>query len=246
MKKARIQVYLQAQGAHFLGAHAYNADQISVKLSYSKGELIIPYTIHPQFTTDGLATSSFVPGASSFMPIITVPSTGGSEATTVHFLSPDFTTACGFIEIDLPASIEQASVTASVPTTSGKPLLIQYPIILNPMQPAYAVVIVVPGLYLSNANVKDKIAVYVKMMCGCPVTQGPPASLWPADDFAVTALVTDVSGTSTFYTLSYDDKQTGNSLFSAPKFHNQKEIKSISFLALQKSTGNCGAITESF
>lgn len=246
MKKARIQVYLQAQGAHFLGAHAYNADQISVKLSYSKGELIVPYTIHPQFTTDGLATSSFVPGASSFMPIITVPSIGSSEATTVHFLSSDFTTACGLAEIDLPATIEQASVTATVPTTSGKPLLIQYPIILNSMQPNYAVVIVVPGLYLSGAGVKDKIAVYVKMMCGCPITQGPPASLWPADDFAVTANVTDVSGVVTNYTLLYETNQTGNSLFSTPLQPNQKKIKSISFLALQKSTGNCGAIAETF
>lgn len=244
MQKAKIQVYLQAQGAHFLGAHAYDADNIRVNLSYRGGEVNLPYSITPNFTTDGLASLSFVPGASSFMPIITVPIVASGEGNPIHFLSTDFTTACALGEIDLPDSIEQVTVTASVPTTSGNPLLMKYPIILNPMQTAYSVIIVVPGLFLSCATLKGQVAVYVKMMCGCPVTLGPPASLWPADDFAVTALVTDVSGTSSYYTLTYDKTQTGNSLFSAPLLLNQKTIKNINFLAIQRSTGNCGVLME--
>jgi hypothetical protein len=80
------------------------------------------------------------------------------------------------------------------------------------------------------------------MMCGCPVTVGPPASLWAANDFTVYADVTDTSGVITSYLLTYDVSQQGNSLFSCPLFPNQKPIKSVRYSAFQKSTNNYGVL----
>jgi len=79
-------------------------------------------------------------------------------------------------------------------------------------------------------------------MCGCPLTEGPPASLWPANDFTVYADVLDVHGNTTPYLLTYTAGQTGNSQFSAVLQNNQATISLITFTAFQKSTGNYGAL----
>jgi hypothetical protein len=118
-QKAHITVYLQALGAHYLGAHAYKVQDISIKLVYSKGTIHLPYAVTPNFTTDGNPSSVFTAGASSFMPIMTVPPLPSVPSTLVHFLSPDFTTTCGRADIELPANIEFAHLDISVPTTTG-------------------------------------------------------------------------------------------------------------------------------
>jgi hypothetical protein len=245
-QQANMNVYLQALGAHFLGAHAYDVANICIKLKYSGGELKIPYPVTTNFTDDGNPSQHFVSGASSFMPIITIPQAPpATQINTVNFLSPDFTTICGIALFELPAAIEFAELSVSVPTTLNKPILLTQSVLLNPSQPAYKITVVVPGLYLTPYEMQDNVAVLVKMMCGCPVTMGPPASLWPANDFTVYANVLDSSGVITPYLLTYETSQSGNSLFSAPLLPNQKPVKSTTFTAFQKSTGNYGAAVQS-
>ena len=243
MSKANITVYLQALGAHYLGAHAYKVNDIKIKLVHSKGTVKLPYGFTPGFSDDGNPSTVFIAGASSFMPIITVPQLPAEPGAAVHFLSPDLTTVCAKAEIELPARMDFARLEISVPVTSAaEPMLMQYPVLLNPEQPVYSITVAVPGLYLTPVVAKDAVSVLVKMMCGCPVTMGPPASLWPANDFTVYANVTDTSGGTTSYSLAYAAQQTGNSLFSAPLLPKQKKIKSVTFTAIQKSTGNYGAV----
>lgn len=239
---ANLTVYLQAVGGHFLGGHAYDPVNITVSLSYTGGSMSIPYPVTANFTDDGNVSTEFTNGASSFLPIITVPQPApAAPVTLVNFLSGDFTTVAGKLSFNLPAAVEFAELLVSVPTTLGKPFLIKQSVILNPAQTGYQVIIAVPGLYLSPADVTGSIAVNVKMMCGCPVTMGPPASLWPANDFTVYANVLDINGDSTPYLLTYTANQTGNSLFSAALPGSQAKITSVTFTAFQKSTGNYGA-----
>jgi hypothetical protein len=238
---ANITIYLQAVGGHFLGANAYTPTGISINLKYSGGKIKIPYTVTKYFTDDGNVSPNFTDGASSFLPIVTIPQPApGAPVTSVNFLSADFTTIAARASIKLPASVEFAELSVSVPTTSGNPFLINQSVILNPQQPGYKLIVPVPGLYLCAGNITKAASVYVKMMCGCPVTAGPPASLWPANDFVVFANVLDISGGNTEYLLTYDPTQPTNSLFTAPFLKTQKTPKSITYTAFQKSTGNYG------
>ncbi len=237
---ANFSVYLQALGAHYLGAHALHVNDISIVLSYSGGTVNIPYPVTPNFSSDGNTSPYFVTGASSFMPIITASTTPAS----VNFLSPDFTTVCGSISFDLPAQLELAALTVSIPTSINQPMKLQQQVLLNPDQPDYKITVVVPGLFLTPVVMEGNVAVYVKMMCGCPVTEGPPASLWPASDFIVYANVLDTAGNITPYSLTYLAGQPTNSLFTAPLLPAQATIKSISFTAIQRSTGNYGAAVQ--
>ena len=240
---ANITVYLQAVGGHFLGAHAYDPSNIIINFSYTGVSVSIPYQVTTNFTDDGNVSTDFTPGASSFLPIITIPQPAtAAPVTLVNFLSGDFTTAAGKLSFNLPAAIEFAELSVSIPTTTlDKPFLIKQSVILNPGQTGYQVIIPVPGLYLSLGDVTGSIAVNVKMMCGCPVSLGPPASLWPANDFTVYANVLDINGTTTPYLLTYTANQATNSLFSATLLTNQAKITSVTFTAFQKSTGNYGA-----
>ena len=245
VQNANITVYLQALGAHYLGAHAYLSNEINISLEYSGGKVDLPYPIIPNFTTDGNPSTSFVVGASSFMPITTVPNGTTQMNALVNFLSPDFTTACGKAIFKLGVTPEIAQLHISVPTPASKePLLFQQAILLNPDQPEYSVTVAIPGLYLSAGNISNmSCSVYVKMMCGCPVTMGPPASLWPADDFTVYANVLDNAGNTTSYLLTYDPSQPTNSLFIVnfdPPLTS--DIKAVTFSAIQKSTGNYGLV----
>jgi hypothetical protein len=245
---ANITIYLQAVGGHFLGANAYDPAGISISLKYSGGKIKIPYTVTPSFTDDGNVSPNFTDGASSFLPIITIPQPlPAVQVAAVNFLSPDFTTIAAKANIKLSTAVEFAELLVSVPTTSGKPILLSQSVILNPAQPEYKIILPVPGLYLSVSNIPKipkMVFVFVKMMCGCPVTPGPPASLWPANDFTVYANVVDTSGGITEYLLTYNTAQTGNSLFSAPLLPKQKKVKSVTYTAIQKSTGNYGVLVD--
>ncbi len=221
---------------------------LNIELSFrnSCGEIKIPYPVTTNFTDDGNVSPNFTDGASSFMPIIIIPQPmPAPQIATVNYLSPDFTTISGKATIKLADDIEVADLLVSIPTTLGKPLLLKQQVLLNPDQPDYKIIVVVPGLYLSLAEITGSIAVNVKMMCGCPITPGPPASLWPANDFTVFANVLDMSGTITPYLLNYNDSSPSvKSLFSVAVSANQHPIKSIRFTAFQKSTGNYGAINQ--
>jgi hypothetical protein len=237
-QQPQIFVYLQALGAHFLGQNAYKVQDIVINLVYSGGVKNFYYVF--KNTNDGKPTTTFNPGTSSFMPIMTVPQLPG-EQTSVTFLSRDEHTVCGRMNIELPASIELAHLEISVPTTDGV-ILLRYPVLLNPNQREYIVTVAIPGLYLSLPTIqkKDMISVYVKMMCGCPVAPYNPPHIWPPDDFTVRANVIDTSGGITPYTLTYDPSNE-LSLFSATLVQGYKPIKSVAFSAIQKSTGNYGA-----
>lgn len=244
-QNANITVYLQALGAHYLGAHAYLSSDITISLVYSGGTVQLPYPITPNFTTDGNPTTDFIAGSSSFMPIITVPNGTLQTNSIVHFLSTDFTTACGKANFNLGFTPEIAQLHISVPTPASKePLLFQQAILLNPGQPEYSVTVAIPGLYLSAGTISNtSCSVYVKMMCGCPVSMGPPASLWPANDFTVYANVLDNARNTTSYLLTYDPSQPTNSLFIVnfdPPLSS--DIKNVTFSAIQKSTGNYGLV----
>jgi len=244
-QNANITVYLQALGAHYLGAHAYLSSDITINLVYSGGTIQLPYPITPNVTTDGNPTTDFIVGSSSFMPIITVPNGTVQTNTIVHFLSPDSTTACGKANFKLGATPEIAQLHISVPTPAFKePLLFQQAILLYPEQSVYNVTVAIPGLYLSAGTISNtSCSVFVKMMCGCPITMGPPASLWPADDFTVYANVLDNAGNTTSYPLTYETSQPTNSLFIVnfdPPLTSG--IKSVTFSATQKSTGNYGLL----
>lgn len=244
-QNANITVYLQALGAHYLGAHAYMANNINLSLVYSGGTITLPYMLTPNFTDDGNPSATFTAGASSFMPIITVPQSSEQANALVHFLSPDFTTACGKANFNLGETPELAQLQISVPNpATSTAFQFQQPVLLNPEQPVYNITIAIPGLFLSlDAISNTGLSVYVKMMCGCPVTMGPPASLWPANDFTVFANVLDATGTTTSYLLSYDQTQATNSLFNIVfKSPLTAAIKSVSFSAIQKSTGNYGTL----
>ena len=244
---ANLTIFLQALGGHFLGANAYDAGNIELLFRNSCGEINIPYPVATNFTDDGNVSPNFTDGASSFMPIITVPQPmPAPQIATVNYLSPDFTTISGKIKINLADDIEFADLMVSIPTTLGKPMLLKQQVLLNPDQPDYKIIVVVPGLYLSVSEISGSLALSVKMMCGCPITTGPPASLWPANDFIVFANVMDISGVITPYLLAYNDSSPSvKSLFSVKLSANQKPIKSIRFTAFQKSTGNYGALNQS-
>jgi hypothetical protein len=243
LNTTNLTVYLQAVGGHFLGANAYLPDEIKINFKYSGGKINLPYQVTTCFTDDGNVSPNFTIGASSFLPIITIPPPmPAAQVAAVNFLSADFTTISAKANFNLPGSIELASLLVSIPTTSGNPLLFNQQVLLNPAQQDYKIIVPVPGLYLSNSGMPGSIAVFVKMMCGCPVTTGPPASLWPSNDFLVYANVLDTSGINTTYLLTYDLTQKGNSLFTASLSQSQKKIKSINYTAIQKSTGNYGVL----
>jgi hypothetical protein len=240
---ANLTIYLQAVGGHFLGANAYNPPDILINFKFSGGKIKIPYVVTANFTDDGNVSPNFTNGASSFLPIITIPQPMPAvQVAAINFLSPDFTTVAGKTAIKLPAAIELAELWVSIPSTAGKPFLLSQSVLLNPAQPDYKITVPVAGLYLSASAIPKTVSVFVKMMCGCPVTQGPPVSLWPSNDFTVFADVLDTSGANTRYLLTYDITQSTNSLFSAALLLNQKPVKSVAFTAFQKSTGNYGAL----
>ena len=245
----QITVYLQALGGHFLGPHAYQTDSIRIKLRYSRGEVDLPYVLTDN-SNDGNVSSTFTSGVSTPLPIITVPS-GNLKTTAVNFLSPDDNTISGAASIPAPDRVELAELEVSVPIPSNQRFfrmtqqVILEPIRdLRPVLPSYKIFVPVPGLYLSEPKIGEAVSILVKMMCGCPITDGPPASLWPASDFSVYAEVFDNQGGATTYSLTYAADLRGNSLFSAKLSPNQLPIKSATFTALQKSTGNYGVLTQ--
>lgn len=239
-QKARITVYLQALGAHYLGKNAYNGKDIIIKFSNSCADPItVPYIIGPN-SNDGINSSAFVTGSGSFMPVITVPPL--PKLPSVDFISRDVYTVSGSANFDLPDKIEFGNLDVSVPTSANLPMAVRYQVLLNPEKLDYIITVVVPGLYLSPGQITgDTISVYVKMMCGCPVDSVTPG-LWQPNDFSVAANVIDTSGINTLYALTYANPQPLNSLFSATLLPNQKPIRSVTFTAMQISTGNYGVL----
>ncbi len=241
---ATITVYLQALGGKFLGPNAYHTDEIEVTLTYSGGEIKMPYQLVTGVTDDGIISQGFTAGTSSFLPILHMAALSGQNPD-VFYLTPGSKTIAANGSISLPAINETAMLSVKIPSPSVEKITISQAVLLSPQQTEYTITVVVPGLLLTlntAAPIAGSISVFVTMMCGCRVTAGLPTSFWTASDFTVTAVVLYSNGLSMPYTLSLNE-QTNNSLFSTV-VADETLIESVSFTAQQKSTGNYGAIVQ--
>lgn len=244
MATASITIYLQALGGKFLGPNAYQTDNIKICLSYSGGQVDIPYQLVPGVSDDGIISQGFTDGSTSFMPILNMGPLGGQNPN-VFYLTPSANTINGQVELALPTSNELATLQVSIPSPNNQTLLYSQTVILTPEQTDYRITVVVPGLLLqaNTANpIPGSVSVFATMMCGCKATTGLPTSFWNPNDFAVSANVQYKNGSQTMYALSLNE-QTDNSLFSAP-VQDAEAIVSIHFSAQQKSTGNYGALVQ--
>lgn len=242
-----IYIYLQALGGKFLGPNAFDNPGIQLSLQYSMGTVPVEYVVTPNVTDDGVISSGFTNGSTSFLPILTMPESG-SGSPAVNYLTPDANTVVGKTSVFLPNANETATLTVNIPTPSGKAIVLTVPVLLNPQQVNYKVTVVVPGLLLTpNTNTlvpPNTISVFVAMMCGCKVTIGKATSFWTYTDFSVSARITYKDGTEAQVNLSFD-QQVNLSLFTAA-VENFDNISRVNFAAQQKSTGNYGALLQQF
>lgn len=244
---AKITIYLQALGGKFLGPHAYKTDSIKLSIILPGNTLPIAYQLTPNSNDGGVGPNFLsrlpsIEGLSSFVPILT-PIPGSGSAPAVNYLTPNNLTICGTVAVPLSQPTVLGTISASIPRPQGDDLVLTQSLALNQMQGDYRVIVVVPGLLLEEPTapaipaMSNSIAVYVKMMCGCPITTGIPNSYWARDDFRVSAAVLYKNGGSDRQSLTLSD--TTASLFQAAVGHSA-DIKQVHFTARQKSTGNIG------
>lgn len=250
---ARLTIYLQALGGKFLGPNAYNTDSIRLSLTLQGETLPVTYQLQEN-VNDGeigpdFVSSSSIEEASSFVPILTPTSTDGGNPA-VNYLTPNSLTIRGAVAVTLSQPTALGNVSVSIPRPQGDDLVLTQSIALNQLQSDYRVIMVVPGLLLeeptgfSPANMSNRISLYVKMMCGCPITTGIPKSYWAQDDFLVSAELIYKSGASASLSLSFTSDAT-LSLFQAT-VNEIANIRQVNFTARQKSTGNIGYLSVAY
>jgi len=248
---ANITIYLQALGGKFLGPNAYNTDSIKLSITLKGDTLPVTYQLKDN-VNDGAISSKFlsslpsIKGMSSFLPILTpMPATGSDPA--VNYLTPNNLTICGTVAVTLSQPTLLGTVSVSIPRPQGDDLVLTQSIALNQLQSDYRVIMVVPGLLLEEPpasampDMSNSIFVYVKMMCGCPITTGIPKSYWTQNDFLVSAEVIYKNGGSDRQSLTFTSDSTP-SLFHAA-VNDIANIKRVNFTARQKSTGNIGYLS---
>jgi hypothetical protein len=249
---AKITIYLQALGGKFLGPNAYKTDNINLSLTL-EGDTLPPITyqlgnnvndggIGPDF----LSSLPSIKGLSSFLPILTPMPANGSDPA-VNYLTPNNLTICGTVAVTISQPSVLGNVSVSIPRPQGDDLVLTQSIALNQAQAEYRVILIVPGLLLEQPtasalpDMSGSIFVYVKMMCGCPITTGIPKSYWAQDDFLVSAEVIYKNGGSDRQSLTFTSDATP-SLFHAA-VNEIANIKQVNFTARQKSTGNVGYLS---
>lgn len=248
---ANITIYLQALGGKFLGPNAYNTDSIKLSITLQGDILPITYQLKDNIN-DGAIGPNFISslpsikGISSFLPILT-PMPAAGSAPAVNYLTPNNLTICGTVAVTLYQPTALGTVSVSIPRPQGDDLVLTQSIALNQMQSDYRVIVVVPGLLLEEPpapaipDTSDSIFVYVKMMCGCPITTGIPKSYWAQNDFLVSAEVIYKDRESHRQRLTFTSDATP-SLFHAA-VNDSANIKRVNFTARQKSTGNIGYLS---
>jgi hypothetical protein len=177
-----------------------------------------------------------------------MPASVGGPA--LNYLTPNNLTICGTVAVILSQPSVPGTLSVSIPRPQGDDLVFTQSIALNQMQGEYRVIVVVPGLLLEEHTaaplpyMSDSIFVYVKMMCGCPITTGIPKSYWAQDDFLVSAEVIYKNGESKRPNLSFMSDATPSLFYAAvDDFAN---IKLVNFTARQKSTGNIGYLSVNY
>jgi hypothetical protein len=248
---AKITVFVQALGGKFLGPNAYKTDSIKLSLTLQGKTVPITYQLGNKTNDGGIGPDFIVglpstKGLSSFLPILT-PVTVKKTSPAVNYLTPNNLTICGTVAVTVSKPIVLGTVSVSIPRPQGDDLVLKQSIALNQMQADYRVVLVVPGLLLeepppsASPDTSKSISVYVKMMCGCPITTGIPKSYWAQNDFVVVAEVIRKNGESHKQSLTFTSDATP-SLFHAT-VSDLADIKLVNFTARQKSTGNIGYLS---
>lgn len=251
---AKLTIYLQALGGKFLGPNAYKTDSIKLSITLHGNTLPITYQLR-EHVNDGAIGPNFISGLpstkglSSFLPILTPMPAAGSDPA-VNYLTPNNLTICGTVAVTVSQPTVLGAVTVSIPRPQGDNLVLTQSIALNQMQADYRVIVVAPGLLLeefpasARLDTSNSIFVYVKMMCGCPITTGLPESYWAQNDFLVSAQVIRKNGGSEKQSLTFTSDATP-SLFRAA-VNDIGSIKLVNFTARQKSTGNIGYLSVAY
>jgi hypothetical protein len=251
MTIARISVYLQALGGKFLGPNAYNTNDIKLTLTLNDETTPVEYK-YVDGMNDGEIDATFSyanppnNGLSSFLPVLT-PITSVPITLAVNYLTPIQKTIFGYIEVNVSEAQMLGTLSASIPRPGGEDLVVTQSIALNQMQTDYREIMIVPGLLLEKppASVAPPTAHYlylwVKMMCGCPVTTGLGNSFWASLDFDVSAEVFLKNGSSYKTQLTFTSNATP-SLFQVP-VADIADVHMANFTARQKSTANIGYLS---
>jgi hypothetical protein len=247
---AKIIVYIQALGGKFLGPNAYKTDSIKLSLTLHGDSLPITYQLGEKANDGGISPDFASPpsthGLSSFLPILT-PVAAKESNPAVNYLTPNNLTICGTVAVTVSQPIVVGTISVSIPRPQGDDLVLTQSLALNQLQEDYRVILVVPGLLLEEAppsalpDKSNSIFVYVKMMCGCPITTGIPKSYWAQDDFVVVGEVIRKNGESHKQSLTFTSDATP-SLFYAT-VNDLADVKLVNFTARQKSTGNIGYLS---
>ncbi|HEY6806940.1 MAG TPA: hypothetical protein VI306_25410 [Pyrinomonadaceae bacterium] len=251
MTTARISVYLQALGGKFLGPNAYNTNDIKLTLTLGGETTSINYK-YVDGMNDGEVDATFSydnppnNGLSSFLPVLT-PITSVPITLAVNYLTPIQKTIFGYVEVNFSEAQQLGTLSASIPRPSGEDLILTESIALDQMQSDYRAIMIVPGLLLEKppSSVAPPTANYlylwVKMMCGCPITTGLGNSFWSSLDFDVSAEVFLKNGSSYKTSLSFTSNATP-SLYQVP-VAAIADVHMVNFTAKQKSTANIGYLS---
>lgn len=249
---AYITIYLQALGGKFLGPNAYNHQNIEVSITVNKQTKKVDYVLAENGNDGGIGTSFLYDlpsalGQSSFMPILT-PTPEHVSNPAVNYLTPNNLTICGKAEVTLSEPTVLATVTANIPRPQGGNLVLTQDVALNQLQTNYRVTMVAPGLLLDRIKTptppKNTIYLFVRMMCGCPITtpsDKTPNPYWLPSDFLVSAEVILQNYLVEHHGVTFTSSDTP-SLFQLA-VNSTSDVRHVNFTARQKSTNNVGYLS---
>ncbi|MBO9732555.1 MAG: hypothetical protein J7623_28185 [Chitinophaga sp.] len=238
MSLITVTVYLQALGGKLLGPNAWNPNYNSISVVMNVGGTPFNLNYNASSSIDDGNITPLVSGRTpNLLPIITPDNTNSGQ---VDYLATDSNSVCGTLPSFLVTTMTPATITATIPYPNmDTPMTITQQVVLSPTQSTYTYTLIVPGLLLEQdtASSPSQVAVFVKMMCGCPVTVNTFKSFRAPEDFVVTAYATYGPAGTVAYPMHFDPA-ANNSSFIATMV--DPSYTSIYFTAQQRSTGNYG------